>query len=94
MESTNADWVMDESIALGPWVAEWCSMGDQKGTFHVDTLRMTIRHNIDVFVGAKQAQHITPWIILGIFRTQREAHDYIDHLEATRPTEPEERVTA
>lgn len=69
------------SASVGPWVVEWCSMGDQKGTFHIDTLNTAIRNNIDVFLGTATARYSTPWIILGVFRTSREADKYLDHLE-------------
>lgn len=71
----------DLSVSVGPWVVEWCSMGDQKGTFHVDTLRTAVRQNIDVFLGQVTARYSTPWIILGVFRSAREASKYVDHLE-------------
>jgi len=69
------------SASVGPWVAEWCSTGDQKGTFHIDTLKTSITSNIDVFLGIGTARYITPWIILGVFRTSREAGKYLDHLQ-------------
>lgn len=36
---TNEEYYKKEdelSASVGPWVVEWCSMGDQKGTFRCD----------------------------------------------------------
>lgn len=70
----------ERSASVGPWVAEWCSYGDQKGIFHVDTLRSAIVHNNEVFLGIRKAEHIAPWLILGVFRTTREASEFLNKL--------------
>jgi hypothetical protein len=69
------------SVDAGPWIVEWCSVSEQKGVFLVDTLNCYIRRNFSVFIGAEDAKDITPWIILGVFRTSTEAHKYLHLLQ-------------
>jgi hypothetical protein len=69
------------SVEAGPWIVEWCSTGEQKGVFLVDTLNCYIRRNLGVFIGAEDAKEITPWIILGVFRTSTEAREYLNLLQ-------------
>jgi hypothetical protein len=69
------------SVDAGPWIVEWCSRGEQRGVFLVDTLNCYIRRNLSVFIGAEDAKDITPWIILGVFRTSTEAHKHLNLLQ-------------
>ena len=60
----------------GPWVLEWCCIGDQKDLFHIYTLDDHIRRNFEALLGITDAQYIASWIILGVFRTHTEANQY------------------
>lgn len=72
----------------GPFVLEWCSMGEQKGTFHIDTLAATVKRNLYVFTGQSPARYTSPWLIVGVFATNEEAHQYCDHLQAYQAQNP------
>lgn len=69
---------------LGAWTVEWCCRGEQKGLFHVDTLKDHIKRNLRTYVGLHPAEHVSAWIILYVAPTQVEAHKFIDSLESRR----------
>jgi hypothetical protein len=65
---------MDElSRKLGPWTVEWCCRGEQKGLFHIDTLKDHIKRNLRTYAGMHEAEHVSAWIIIGITETSAEA---------------------
>src|SRR5690554_906243 len=86
---------MDNAILQqeGPWVVEWCSIRKQKGIFHIDTLASVARKNAYVFLGQGIARYTTPWLIIGVFNTNEEAHAFCDkaqQYQAQRGQEPDD----
>ena|SRR3990167_4156035 len=72
----------------GSWTLEWCSMGDQKGLFHIDTIRSLCRKNMGVFLEQGTARYTTPWIMLGVFDTIMEASDLAKILRDMQDEKP------
>lgn len=69
--------VMDEiDKQVGPWTVEWCSTGDQRGTFHIDTLNRTVERNTRQFLNIGKARQAGAWIIVGVFPTGKEASEF------------------
>lgn len=63
------------------WVVEWCSTGEQKGTFHIQGLGDTVRANLGVFLGQAAARYASPWLIVGVFQSADEAHEFTNKLQ-------------
>jgi 5-methylcytosine-specific restriction endonuclease McrA len=78
----------DGSRAVGPWTVEWCSMGEQKGKFHVDTLRSVVRKNSRTFMGEHEPRYVSPWILMGVFPTAMEASQYCQFLHSIQEKKP------
>lgn len=72
----------------GPWVVEWCSMGDQKGLLNIETISSVCSKNMDVFFGKYEARYISPWITMGVFKTIMDAGDFADKLNAIQDERP------
>lgn len=66
------------------WVVEWCSSGDQKGIFHIQNLGDTLRTNLGVFFGIAAARYASPWIIVGVFASADEAHEFSTKLQVAQ----------
>jgi 5-methylcytosine-specific restriction endonuclease McrA len=75
-----SDFENELSKSVGPWVVQWCCTGEQKGTFHIDTLGCAIRSNLGVYAGIHAARYVSPWIILGVVPTASEASRLADML--------------
>jgi 5-methylcytosine-specific restriction endonuclease McrA len=78
----------DGARAVGPWVVEWCSMGEQKGLFNIDSLRTHITKNIDTFLGLHEPRYVSPWIVIGIYPTISDAGKYCDRFQLLQKAKP------
>lgn len=66
-----------ENDEIKYWTVEW---SESQKCFHVDWLKRILQKNTEMFFEEIE----TDYILLGIFKSHKDAHSFVDELKRTR----------